>query len=184
VKLHLTATLLLLASVISLAGKCPAQVHADQALREKRLKQFLRAYDGNPASADERTTRYAAAVVDLGGEGTDEVIVYLIGSRWCGSGGCSALILEPRGSSFTVITKTTVTQLPIRVLSERTNGWSDLGVGVAGGGIVSGYEARLRFNGKKYPSNPTVPPAQRLQKKTEGKVVIPENPKGTPLYGN
>ena len=151
---------------------------------EKSLKKFLRTYDGNPASADERTTRYSAAFIDLKDDGTQEVIVYLIGPRWCGSGGCSSLILASAGGSYRIITKTTVTQLPIRVLSTKTNGWHDLAVRVQGGGIQPGYEAKLQFNGRKYPSNPTVPPAQKLQKKAEGKVAIPADNKWIPLYGD
>ena len=141
----------------------------DHAAEEKSLKRFLQNYERNRTSADERTTRYAAAYVDLKDDGTQEVIVYLISRDWCGSGGCSCLILEPDGSSFRIITRMTITQLPIRVLSQKTNGWHDLAVGAGGGGILPGYESRLRFNGKKYPSNPSVPPAQRLQKAAEGK---------------
>jgi hypothetical protein len=70
----------------------------------------------------------------------------------------------------------------MRILVEKTNGWHDLAVGVAGGGIRPRYEARLRFNGKKYPSNPTVPPSQRLKEKVDGKVLIPSDTKGAPLY--
>ena len=110
--------------------------------------------------------------------------MYFIGANWCGSGGCSCLILARDGSSYSVITQTSVTQLPIRVLSTKTNGWHDLAVSVAGGGIQPGYEARLRFDGRTYPSNPTVPPAQELKAKVEGKIVIPADATGTPLYGS
>jgi hypothetical protein len=44
---------------------------------------------------------------------------------------------------------------------------------VRGGGIQNGYEAVLAFNGKAYPSNPTVPPAQKSDGKAAGKVVVP-----------
>ena len=183
-KHHFTTIAILTFCILQGTG-CPAQsMVRNQSVREKRLKKFLQAYEGNPSATDERTTRYAAAFVDLKDDGTQEVIVYLISTQWCGSGGCTSLILEPKGSSFKVITRTTITRLPIRVLSEKTNGWHDLGVGVGGGGIRLGYEARLRFNGKKYPGNPSSPPAQRLQKKAEGRVVILANTEGTPLYGD
>jgi len=170
---------------ILLAVVCPAQlVGKSHSGREGRLKKFLQNYEGNPSATEERTTRYAAAFVDLNDDGTQEAIVYLISPEWCGSGGCSSLVLEPKGSSFKVITRTTITRLPIRVLSKKTNGWHDLAVWVGGGGIRPGYEARLSFNGKKYPGNPSGPPAQRLQKKTEGKIIIPDNAEGTPLYSD
>lgn len=147
-----------------------------------KLRAFLQQYEGKPTSPDERTTRYAAAFTDLNGDGKDEIIVYLMDAKWCGSGGCSTLILAPRDSGYILITRTSVTQLPIRVLSTKTNGWHDLGVWVQGGGIRSGYEAKLRFNGTKYPSNPSVSPAQRLRTNAEGKVVIPAHARGIPVY--
>jgi hypothetical protein len=142
------------------------------AAAQSSLRGFLQQYEGISTSPEERTTRYAVAFADLNGDGEDEVIVYLMGNKWCGSGGCSMLILAPRGSGFRLITQTTITQLPIRVLSTKTGGWHDLGVWVRGGGIQSGYEARLRFNGTKYPGNPSTPPAQRLHTKIKGRVVI------------
>lgn len=166
-----------------LVAGCPARPTAQSSTqREQSLKKFLQSYEGNPTSPDERTTRYAAAFVDLRDDGTEEAIVYLSGPFWCGSGGCSSLIIAPDGSSFKVLTEMAVTQLPIRVLSSKTNGWHDLGVGVGGGGIRVGYEARLTFDGKKYPSNPTISPAQPLPNNTAGRVVIPGDTKGTPLY--
>jgi len=76
----------------------------------------------------------------------------------------------------------TVVQQPIRVLDTKSSGWHDLGVWVQGGGIQPGYEARLLFNGKEYPSNPTVPPAQPLAKKVSGKIVVSRSATGEPLY--
>jgi hypothetical protein len=73
----------------------------------------------------------------------------------------------------------TITNPPIRVLDQKLNGWHSLGVWVQGGGIQPGYEAELRFNGKSYPKNPSVPPARRADKNLAGEVVIKDadNPK-------
>ena len=57
------------------------------------LKKFLR------TRYDDKRARYVAAFRDLNGDGTKEAIVYLISNGWCGSGGCSTLILMPNGSS-------------------------------------------------------------------------------------
>ena len=84
-----------------LVAQATAQVPSGM---EESLKKFLQNYDGNPASADERTTRYSAAFVDLNDDGTSEALVYLSGPEWCGSGGCSLLILRPDGQSWKVIT--------------------------------------------------------------------------------
>lgn len=118
-------------------------------------------------------TRTISVPVDLNNDGAPETIVYLIGTDWCGSGGCTMLVLTTENGHYKVITKTTITRLPVRLLNSRTNGWSDIAVTVQGGGILQPYEARLRFNGTKYPGNPTVPPAQELLPRMPGTTLIP-----------
>lgn len=71
------------------------------------------------------------------------------------------MILEPVGSTFKVLGSVTIVQLPIRVLDSTKDGRPDIGVTVQGGGLVGGYEAVLSFNGERYPSNPSMPPAQK-----------------------
>jgi hypothetical protein len=148
------------------------------------LKKFLQSYVGPAAAESNRDTRYFSAFVALSGHGAADAIIYLIGDEWCGSGGCAALVLAPRGSSYRVVTYMTITRPPIRVLATKSHGWHDISVAVAGGGPPPRYEAKLSFNGKSYPRNPSVPPAQPLTKKTPGKIVIPSTvfEKSSPLY--
>src|SRR6266581_4426971 len=89
---------------------------AVQAATEESVKKFLQNYTKTPYLPEDKVTRYFDALVDLNGDGK-EVIVYLTGPQWCGSGGCTALILAPERSSYTVVTKLTVAQRPIRVLT-------------------------------------------------------------------
>lgn len=67
-------------------------------------------------------------------------------------------VLERRPSDFLVRARTTVTRTPVYVLETRSHGWHDLAVNVCGGGITTCYQARLSFDGSKYPSNPTTAP--------------------------
>lgn len=147
---------------------------------ETTLKKFLQQYVGPPTQ--DPGARFLSAFVDLNGDGKQEAIVYLLHNDFCGSGGCPMLVLTPQDSSYRIITKTTVTRPPIRVLATKTNGWSDLSVSVSGGGIRNAYDAKLSFNGKKYPSNPTVSPAQKLQGKPTGSIIIPSIDNAKPLY--
>lgn len=117
------------------------------------------------------TSDYRRADADLNGDGRKEVFAYITDPDYCGSGGCTLLILSPREHGYRVVMRSTVTQLPIRLLATSTHGWRDIGVGVSGGGIVRSYEARLRFNGHRYPDNPTVAPAIPLRR-ASGKVLI------------
>jgi hypothetical protein len=143
---------------------------------EASLKRFLQTFD------DDRTTRYVGASPDLNGDGIPEAVVYLISNGWCGSGGCTTLVLAKNGDSWRVITKMTITRPPIRVLKNASNGWRSIAVWVQGGGIQPGYEAELRFDGRTYPTNPSMPPARRLAEKVSGDVVVSSMREGKPLY--
>jgi uncharacterized protein YecT (DUF1311 family) len=141
------------------------------------LVQFLRAFD------DDRSTRFFSTMIDLRPGEKGQAIVYLIGNEWCGTGGCTTLVLAQDGSGWKLVTKITVTRPPIRVLGSVSNGWRDISVGVRGeGGNSPGYFAELRFDGKSYPTNPSIPPAAPLAEDVEGQVVVPPAPMLTPLY--
>ena len=132
--------------------------HQARSVQRESVAAFLKSYMEHEQREKDTTTQYLLAMVNLKDDGAPVVIVYVSGRTWCGSGGCTMLVLVPKDDSFNVVAKTTVTQLPVRVLTTRSNGWHDIGVWVQGGGIQPGYEAGLSFNGRTYPSNPTVPP--------------------------
>lgn len=161
------------------ARSSPSRTILPAASQHERLVAFLRHYVGPLDSDGNWKTRYRSAYIDLDGQGAKDVIVYLTGRSWCGSGGCITLILAPQGTSYKVVTRLTITWPPIRVLDKTSHGWHDITVWVRGGGILPGYEALLRYNGKTYPSNPSVPPAQRLTKPLPGKIVISSKNFGT-----
>jgi hypothetical protein len=172
----------LLATSLTLATDSLAdpQQHQPTSKEENSLKTFLENYAG-ASNTDGKRPQYLTAFVDLRDNGTSAAIVYLTSNDWCGTGGCTMLILVPEKGSYRVVTKTTVTQLPIRVLGTKSNGWHDIGVRVQGGGIQKGYEAKLSFDGKSYPHNPSTAPAQPLSQKVAGEVVVPQMAKDAPL---
>jgi hypothetical protein len=169
------------ACLLLLSAVCFAQLaHQANSTPENSLRKFLQDYVGD--SDDKETTRYDSAFVDLKDDGAKEAIVYLSGDGWCGSGGCTTLVLAPAGSSYRVVAKITITRPPIRVLTSKSNGWHNISVLVGGGGPQPGYEAELRFDGNSYPINPSTPPARRLAGKGAGEVVVPHDGEGKPLY--
>src|SRR5688572_5752951 len=87
---------------------------------DQALRQFLR---GQLRDAD-RQTHYAVGWADLNGDRRLEALVYLTGSDFCGSGGCTLKILTPAGRSWRVVSSMTVTQPPVRLLPTRSHGWS------------------------------------------------------------
>jgi hypothetical protein len=144
---------------------------------EESLRRFLQTLDNDKA------TRYITAFHDLNDDGTPEALVYLLGRKWCGSGGCNTLVLTQDRNSWRMVANISITRPPIRVLADQSNGWHGIGVWVQGGGIQNGYEAELRFDGKSYPRNPSVPPAKRLEGQQAGEVVIASTGDGKLLYG-
>ena len=118
-----------------------------------------------------RTSTYKRADVDLNADGRKESFVYVTDPSFCGSGGCLLLVLSHRRSGYIVVMRTTLTKLPITVLRTVAHGWRDVAVTVQGDGIIRPYMARMRFNGHRYPSNPTMPPAVPLRR-ISGEVLI------------
>jgi hypothetical protein len=171
-----------------LASACLAQAQlqpkAQSSEEEASLKSFLQNYVRARSLDDDKTTKYLAAFVDLNGDGRREAIVYVTGQTWCGTGGCNMLILARAGTSWRIVTETTITRTPIRVLTTASNGWRNITVWAQGGGIQPGYEAELRFDGKTYPENPSVPPARPLTRKVPGRVVLSLSQDGTPLWAD
>jgi hypothetical protein len=165
--------------VVTSFAQAQSQQNSSQAAS---LKAFLRDCVGSPSSGNNDTTKYFSTFVDLRDDGMQEAIVYLTGVGWCGSGGCTTLVLAPNGSFFKVITKITITKLPIRVLATKSHGWHDISVVARIDGVEPTYEAKLSFNGKSYPSNPSVRPAQRLIGNVDGKTVIPLEANGIALF--
>jgi hypothetical protein len=125
-------------------------------------------------------TRVVAAELPLA-DGRKDILVYITGRNWCGNGGCSLMILEPENGSYKIIGDTSITWAPIRKLATSSHGHPDIGVDVSGGGLIPGYEARLRFDGRRYPENPSVPPAIPLKSK-QGVILIGDDDKGELLY--
>jgi len=95
---------------------------------------------------DQREFQYEE--VDLNDDGIKEYLVGFNNSYFCGSGGCTYYLLHNNG---TVITIFTVSETPFIVMvSSKTNGWRDILV------KSDGWLRQLKFDGKTYPSNPSV----------------------------
>ncbi|UBB90393.1 hypothetical protein J4771_03290 [Candidatus Kaistella beijingensis] len=84
---------------------------------------------------------------DLNNDGQKEVFVYLNSPYFCGTGGCTILLLSPNQE---LITKFTVTNPPIFIEPTFKNDWKILTVKSEGE-----WKELLNINGS-YPSNPTV----------------------------
>lgn len=155
------------------ATRCASQQHQPGFAKDEALSRSLRNYVGAPTD-ETRTTRYSAAFVDLQGDGKRDAVVYLTGSAWCGSGGCTILILVPGSDSFKVIAKMPAVLPPISVLTGKSNGWHDIC-------LVTGRpldEAVLSFNARTYLNKGP----RRLSDQSQGEAVITESTQDVALY--
>jgi hypothetical protein len=116
---------------------------------------------------------YARAEADLDGDGVKEVLAYVGGPMMCGTGGCNLFVLKRDGAGFREVGDLSVVQLPVGVLTTKTNGWRDLAVSVSGGGRPGGI-MRVPFDGSAYATNPTVSPAEPVD--MIGKELIADKP--------
>jgi hypothetical protein len=145
------------------------------------LHSFLQAHFAEDRQSG-AGTRYVAALVDLNGDGPDEAVVRVSGSYSCGRAGCPLFVFTRAASGWRQISRTTITNAPIRALGSRSRGWRDLAVTVAGGGLGRPYEARLSFDGRRYPMNPTVAPARRAPAGAPGRLLIRDGDQGRLLF--
>ena len=163
-------TSLALAAACSSESETAAPVVAGTADPDEAVAAFL--VDEMSAGDSPSPTMFVARTVDGGPDHPRITLAYLTNPGSCGSGGCTLRVLEARPEGPVELGRTTITRPPIRVLASRTNGMPDLGVLVCGGGIIDCHEAVLPFDGRRYASNPTMPPAYRPPTPRDGEVVI------------
>ena len=98
---------------------------------------------------DAKDRQFSYFLTDLNADGKNEQFVWFKGMNWCGSGGCTALLLSDEQK---LITYFTVIDFPVTISEEKTDGWKNLIV-------YSGRGNRLlKWSGKSYPKNPSVAP--------------------------
>jgi hypothetical protein len=100
---------------------------------------------------------YKYALVDLNDDGVGDAVVLITDHQYCGSGGCSLVIFQGVAGGFKLVSSSTITREPILLLPEKRYGWHTLSVLIAGGGGEPG-QVIMRFNGIKYPFNPSMQP--------------------------
>lgn len=145
------------------------------------LKSYVRKYLSRGDKSPFNNSARINVVQVKTAAGMTESFVYVSGQGWCGSGGCTMLILESAGSTFKMLGDVSIVQLPIRILESTNHGRPDIGVTVYGGGILTPYEAVLSFDGRRYPENPSLVHARR-GRRVRGKVILANTSNSVPLY--
>ncbi len=100
--------------------------------------------------------RYLHAQIDLNGDGRPETFAYLLGSFFCGTGGCNLLLFTDEAGGYRLVDEFPITDLPVIVSAEENEGWRDLYRLETGGGAKPSY-VRHAFDGENYPEVERLP---------------------------
>jgi hypothetical protein len=155
-----------LVALAALAGCERTQQAAEAAPFEPWCDELVRSEGHSVAPA-----AYQIASYDLNGDGPAERIVQTRDGALCGSGGCALFIFTPLGRSWHLVGNATITRPPVRILPETSHGWHD--IAVVTGNSIDAQHRRLRFDGRRYPRNPTMPPTSATAP-TGGTILIPQ----------
>jgi hypothetical protein len=117
----------------------------------ERIKEYLRSEYGENS---EFPRRFIYNMVDLNDDGREEYLIGLMGPDFCGTGGCTMLILN---QELKLISKITLVKYPIYLETDETgkntNKFKNIFLRTGQVGYV-----KLVWNGKKYPGNPSTQP--------------------------
>ncbi len=113
-----------------------------------RLQQLFKD-DLEKSLIDDNSRRFVFFEYDLNGDSLKEILVGFTGMYFCGSGGCTIYLFD---NQLNVNTIFTVSDYPVVIDRSRSNAWNDLFIYSAGKHHI------MRFDGKKYPANPSVEP--------------------------
>lgn len=141
-----------LLSFVLLAAAPDSTVDAPTAAAaQQTLLHYVSPFD---ATADASLWSFAWA--DLNGDGLKDAVAFSRDEDWCGSSGCTLLVLEavPKEDQeelgpFHVAAEVAVVAGPVQLLASRHHGWADLSVVDEVGRTV-----RLAFDGESYPFSP------------------------------
>ena len=119
---------------------------------ESAIDAAIRAWAGKPTAP-----AYEYLFVDLNGDHIADAVILITDNEYCGTGGCTMVVLRGDSEQFHLVSSSTITRKPILFLQEVRNGWHTLSVRVEGGGIAPG-QVMMRFARNRYPGNPTMQP--------------------------
>jgi len=105
------------------------------------------------ASMSANDRKFIFSELDLNDDGQKEIFVGFSGTYFCGTGGCTIYLLNHDGSLINVFS---VSDYPVVVEKQKTNGWKDLVI------TSAGKPHSIKFDGKKYPGNPSVAPLFKM----------------------
>lgn len=146
------------------------------------LRQAIASYMKQQGATPDASHRFFADYIDLNGDGTQDALVVFNSSDWCGTGGCTMLVFQGQNKTFRLVSESSLVNPPLTVSETKTKGWRDLIVDVSGGGAAP-KKVALKYDGKKYPDNPSDQPSIPAKNPIKGIVLFPEGSEPQTLIG-
>lgn len=127
------------------------------------VQDFMRG-GGGPVSSVYQHRR-----IDLNGDGKRDALVILKNpyGYWCGLYGCTMLIMKANSDNFDLINAVQTVREPVTVMNNTTNGWRNIVLHVSGRWTQT-KDVLLKYEGGKYPTNPSELPPYGIVSEGEG----------------
>lgn len=133
----------------------PFRTEPDSAL-EAAILRAAPGYTREITDLGTGVARYVYGRVDLNDDGSDETFAYLLGSSFCGTGGCTLLLFTRAADGYEEVAHFPISRLPVIVSSGATGGWKDLIRRESGGGVEPSY-VRHAWDGQGYVERERLP---------------------------
>lgn len=118
-----------------------------------KLHEALQDYEAADAASDRQKPNgifhYRYAQVDLNGDEWTDALVLVQQTGYCGTGGCTLLLLAGTAEGFTLVDRSPLSREPIELTEQWRDGWRTLVTGRGGGGVPYGL-ALTWFDGNRY----------------------------------
>ncbi len=138
---------------VEVKNEVPKEIYAPQSVNDalaEQIKDFITTQylsEGDLNIIDASQRKFQLYQIDLNNDGKNEVFVNFMTSYFCGTGGCTSLLLSPE---LKTITKFTVTRTPLWVEQTVKNGWKIILT------RSQGELKELNYTNGTYPSNPSM----------------------------
>ncbi|MBD0825232.1 hypothetical protein [Aestuariibaculum marinum] len=138
---------------VDVKKEAPKEIYASQSVNDalaEQIKDFITTQylsEGDLNIIDASQRKFQLYQIDLNNDGKNEVFVNFMTSYFCGTGGCTILLLSPE---LKTITRFTVTRTPLWVEPSMKNGWKIILT------RSLGELKELTYANGTYPSNPSM----------------------------
>lgn len=146
-----------------------SSLESEDMVAVRAIRQYVAARGGPPNS------QYQYVLEDMNGDGTRDAIVMfnLPYHHWCGLAGCTMAVMEARDGGFAPVTEITSVYGPVVLTDHMTAGWRDIALRASGTNLRD-RDVTLRFDGRRYPTNPlNEPPLPQPLYQTSGRRIFP-----------